>query len=99
MPALFPVDTRRHFNLYKTSIRRRRRGIDVLKTLKRRRVCTGLGPYYALFRSVESTRIFSVRKNTTTAFSLTIKQLKHAHIQCEYANSISRSLHFILMVI
>ena len=26
----FPVDTRRRFNLYKTSMRRRRRRIDVL---------------------------------------------------------------------
>ena len=36
-----PVDTRRHFNVYKTSIRRRRRRIDVLQTLKRPRVSTG----------------------------------------------------------
>ena len=38
----FPVDTRRHFNVYKTSIWRRRRRIDVLYSLKRRRVSTGL---------------------------------------------------------
>ena len=37
-----PVDTRRCFNIYKTSIRHRRRRIDVLQTLKRRRVSTGL---------------------------------------------------------
>ena len=36
----FPVDTRRRFNVYKTSIRRWRRRIDVLETLKRRRVST-----------------------------------------------------------
>ena len=36
-----PVDTRRRFNVYKTSIRRCRRRIDVLYTLKRRRVSTG----------------------------------------------------------
>ena len=28
--SLYPVDTRRRFSAYKTSIRRRRRGIDVL---------------------------------------------------------------------
>ena len=38
----FPVDTRRRFNVYKTSIRRRRRRIDVLQTLKQRRVSTGI---------------------------------------------------------
>ena len=37
-----PVDTRRRFNVYKTSILRRRRRIDVLQTLKRRRVSTGI---------------------------------------------------------
>ena len=37
----FPVDTRRRFSVYKASIRRRRRRIDVLQTLKRRRVSTG----------------------------------------------------------
>ena len=31
----FPVDTRRHFNVYKTSIPRRRRRIDVLEALER----------------------------------------------------------------
>ena len=36
-----PVDTRRRFNVYKTSIRRCRRRIYVLYTLKRRRVSTG----------------------------------------------------------
>ena len=36
-----PVDTRRRFNVYKTSIRRRRRRTDVLYTLKRRCVSTG----------------------------------------------------------
>ena len=35
------VNTRRCFNVYKTSIRRRRSRIDVLQTLKRRRVSTG----------------------------------------------------------
>ena len=35
-----PVDTRRRLNVYKTSIRCRRRPIDVLQTLKRRRVST-----------------------------------------------------------
>ena len=39
----FPVDTRRRFNVYKTSTRRRRRRVDVLQTLKQRRVSTGLG--------------------------------------------------------
>ena len=39
---LFPVDTPCRFNVNKTSIRRRRRCIDVLMTLKRRRVSTGL---------------------------------------------------------
>ena len=37
----FPVVTRRRFNVYKTSIRRRRRRMDVLKTLKWSRVSTG----------------------------------------------------------
>ena len=36
-----PVDTRRRFNVYTTSIPRRRRRIDVLQTLKQRRVSTG----------------------------------------------------------
>ena len=45
-----PVDTRRRFNVYKTSIRRRRRRIDVLKTLKRRRVSTG---NLCLFHSID----------------------------------------------
>ena len=35
------VDTRRRFKVYKTSIRRRQRRIDVLQTLKRRCVSTG----------------------------------------------------------
>ena len=35
------VDTRRRSNVYKTSIRRRRRRIDILQTLKRRRVLLG----------------------------------------------------------
>ena len=39
--SLYPVDTRHRFNVYKTSKRRRRRRIDVLWTLKRRRVSTG----------------------------------------------------------
>ena len=37
-----PVDTRRRFNVYTTSIRRQRRRIDVVWTLKRRRVSTGI---------------------------------------------------------
>ena len=36
-----PVDTRPRFNVYKASIQRRRRRIDILKTLNRRRVSTG----------------------------------------------------------
>ena len=36
-----PVNTRRRFKVYKAPIRRRRRRIDVLQTLKRRRVSTG----------------------------------------------------------
>ena len=36
-----PVDTRRRLNVYQTSIRRRQHRIDVLQTLKRRRVSTG----------------------------------------------------------
>ena len=39
---VFPVDTRRRFNVYKTSIRRQRCCIDVLQTLKLLRVSTGL---------------------------------------------------------
>ena len=39
---LIPVDTRRRFNVYKTSIRRQRRRIDVWYTLKRRRVSIGM---------------------------------------------------------
>ena len=43
-----PVDTRRRFNVYKTSIRRR---IDVLKTLKRRRVSTGIEhEFFAIYQ-------------------------------------------------
>ena len=38
----FSVDTRPRLNVYKTSLRHRRRRIDVLLTLKRRRVSTGL---------------------------------------------------------
>ena len=38
-----PVDTRPHFNVYRTSMRRQRRCINVLKMLKRRRVFTGKG--------------------------------------------------------
>ena len=38
---MLSVDTRRCFNVYKTSIRRQRRRIDVLQTLKQRRVSTG----------------------------------------------------------
>ena len=37
----YPVDTPHRFNVYKTSIRRRLRRIDVLQTLKQRRVSTG----------------------------------------------------------
>ena len=37
----YPIDTQRSFNFCKTSIRPRRRCIDVLQTLKRRRVSTG----------------------------------------------------------
>ena len=36
-----PVNTRRRFSFYKTSIRRWRRRTEVLQTLKRRRVSTG----------------------------------------------------------
>ena len=36
-----PVDTRRRFSVYKTSIPRCRRRIDILKTLKRHRVSIG----------------------------------------------------------
>ena len=36
-----PVDTRRRFNVYKTSIQRHRRRKDVLQTLKLRHVSTG----------------------------------------------------------
>ena len=36
----FPVDTQRHFNVYKTSIRRCQRRVDVLQTLKQRCVST-----------------------------------------------------------
>ena len=46
----YPVDTRHRFNVYKTSIQRRRRRIDVLKTLKRRRVSTG---NLCLFHSID----------------------------------------------
>ena len=41
-PPLLPVDTRRRFNVYKTSIRSHRRRIDVLQMLKRRLVSTVL---------------------------------------------------------
>ena len=41
-PFAIPVDTRRRFNVYKTSIRRRWRRIDVLQTLKRHHVPTGI---------------------------------------------------------
>ena len=37
----YPVDTQSRFNVYKTSIRRRRHCIDVLQMLKRRSVSTG----------------------------------------------------------
>ena len=37
-----PVDIRRRLNLYKTSIQLRRRRIDVLWTLKRLRVSSGM---------------------------------------------------------
>ena len=36
-----PADTRRRFNVYKTSIRRRPHCVDVLYMLKRRRVSAG----------------------------------------------------------
>ena len=42
MLYIISVDTRRRFNVYKTFIRRRRRRVDVLWTLKRRRVPTGM---------------------------------------------------------
>ena len=38
----FPVDTQHRLIVYKTSIRRHRRRIDMLQTLKRCRVSTGL---------------------------------------------------------
>ena len=44
-----PVDTRRHFNVYKTSICRRRHRMDVLETLKRRRVSTGEVYHHLLY--------------------------------------------------
>ena len=40
-----PIDIRRRFNVYKTSIRGRQRRIDVLQTLKRRRMSTGKFDY------------------------------------------------------
>ena len=40
--SFIPVDKRRRFNVYKTSIGRRLRPIDVLQTLKRRRVSAGI---------------------------------------------------------
>ena len=40
------VDTRRRFSVYKTSMRSCRRRIDVLQTLKRRRVSTGIVSSY-----------------------------------------------------
>ena len=43
-----PVDTRRRFNVHQTSIRRRRRRIDVLQTLKRRSVSNGLKTFTIL---------------------------------------------------
>ena len=48
--STFPEDTRRRFNVYKTSIRCQRRRIDVLQLLKRRRVSTGLFRSVLLFR-------------------------------------------------
>ena len=36
-----PAEAQRHFNVYRRSIRRRRRRIDVLYTLKQRHVFTG----------------------------------------------------------
>ena len=47
--AQYPVDTRRRFNVYKTSIRHRRRRIDVLQTLKRIRVSTGEVYHHLLY--------------------------------------------------
>ena len=37
----YPINTRRRFNVYKTSIQCRQRRIEVLQTLKQRRVSTG----------------------------------------------------------
>ena len=54
-PAAFPVDTRRRFNVYKTSIRRR---IDVLSTLKRRRMSIGLRDTYLNFQE-EGSAVFA----------------------------------------
>ena len=41
MSYLNPVDTRRRFNVYKTSILRLQRRTEFLQKLKRRRVSTG----------------------------------------------------------
>ena len=40
-PCMLPVDRRYRFKIYRTSVRCRRRCIDVLQTLKWRRVSTG----------------------------------------------------------
>ena len=47
----FLVDTRRRFNVYKRSIRRCRLRIDVLETLKQRRVSIGLCSDFVTSRS------------------------------------------------
>ena len=63
----FLVDTRLPFNVYKTSIRRRQRRIDVLQTLKRRRVSTGLVQY-------RNTRIKCVQMFPTKAHVISTNQ-------------------------
>ena len=59
----FPVDTPRRFNVYKTSIGRRQRRIDVLYTLKRCRVSTGLVWVITKCLQVSMILIFLIHKN------------------------------------
>ena len=75
-----PVDTRRNFNVYKTSIRHQRRCIDVLKMLKRRRVSTR--KYNErLRRLLRRTKIANENKNALTGPANCKKTTRHfAHL-------------------
>ena len=87
----YQVDTRRHFNVYKTSIRR---CIDVLQTLKRRRAST-LGNYWVLnlwqcifLMSQFSESLFSFQPQYFISVKVSVKKVKLMFVVTVYSINI-----------